>query len=360
MRAIPTEIIHAILLDLPTSCQAKVCTVSQKFHRIAAPVLYRDIQLLSLKKTTRCCVSLLGGLGSMSRALLVRSFVVTPVAGESYANSLDLMLLLDRVLNMLREVEHLHIWIPNYDNYLFNALAPLYLPRLRRFGCHQPGAFHDKYLTTFLARHPALTHLVIIRPRHYLDPEKRLSVIPLPALQYYCGSASYFLRIEVPNRRLAHASFWDIPRCAKPTRNTVSAHKLAVALAAASIASPGSRLALCILGDAFGAETVPLFARALPHLQTLEIGPFLGPPTLLQPNMALYVAEALTALPYLTTFSLNNTADLLSTAAAGSDTVKGDGEVVTAWGERCPSLLTSRLHNRCWQRATDGRWLLLK
>ncbi|KAJ7776916.1 hypothetical protein DFH07DRAFT_798193 [Mycena maculata] len=355
MPELPTEVINAILDDLPIpSEQAKMCAVSRRFNDIVVPILYRDINLSSLRKTACCSQTIINGsiprTGSLPRAHLVRSFVVTPDAGESYTNSLDLMLILKTLLPMLHRLEHLHLWIPSYDNNLFDAFANLNLPELRKFGCHQPDSLHDGVLAAFLTSHPALTELSIIRPWCFDDysPTRR-PPINLPALRSYSGSATYFLRIIIGTRSLSSAAFWDVPL-------RLEASTLATALAAGStVRTP---LALRILGDAFGAEAVPVLARMLPHLYSLELAPFTGPQKAFKTCMVQRIAEALGTLRLLTVFSVDSFPTALG--ALGAQHGRAVDVVVAAWVTRCPSLVTCQLYNRNWQRLAGGQWVLVK
>ncbi|KAJ7617209.1 hypothetical protein FB45DRAFT_933649 [Roridomyces roridus] len=359
MPVFPAEIIQSIVEELPTPFeQAKMCLVSTQCKAAALPVLYRHVKLRSLKMTTRFCATVNK---FPARGNYVRSFIVEPEAGADKWGDLLEFTTLRRALLLFSQLEHLHIWIPSYDDDLFHTFTTLTLPRLRRFACHQPSFAYDNLLGDFLARHTTLTELCIIRPFGYqwdnpsrpTDMSMSLPMVPLPALQSYSGSYSYFLRLVVRNRRLAHASFWDIPQSSLD-RN-VLVHRLANALAQASEPIPGPGLKLSILGDAFGAEAIPILARVLPHLRTLEIGPFVNPPCRLHPTTLPIISSVLKHLPLLTTLSVHSSADLMDPMRAGTngnrdEVVKQDAVVLTMWAKLCPSLVASRLHNQHWQR----------
>ncbi|KAJ7474385.1 hypothetical protein B0H11DRAFT_2035224 [Mycena galericulata] len=354
MPVLPTEIIHHILLDLATPFeQAQMCLVCWRFNDIAVPVLYKHITLGSLKMTKHCCQTVLRR--RIALAHCVRSFVVSPVAGNGEEDALDLIPWLQLGLRAMHRLEHLHLWIPSYDDNLFDALGTLTLPSLRRFGCHQPEEPRDETLVSFLERHTALTHLEIIRPWGYSERPKRRHHIFLPRLESYRGSASYFERIAINFRRLAHASFWDIPY-------GTSVQDLLRALAAATSAK--IPFSLRILSDRleFGTEILPLLAIDLPNLYSIELGPFMGRQRPLTSEAVQWIEESLEAFKHLTTLELDKPVYNTETEIRVQHTTSGDAETLMAWGQSCPTLVMCRLRKQlflasAWKGALTRSWV---
>ncbi|KAJ7107754.1 hypothetical protein C8R44DRAFT_986891 [Mycena epipterygia] len=359
MASLPTEIIHQIILGLPTPFQqAKMCGVCRRFNEITVPVLYHSIHLGSLRRTAQCCQTLLSA--SVARSYCVRNFVVSPLPEEcSEETPPGFFPLLDITLRTLSELEHLHLWFPTYADGIFDALATLILPCLRRFGCHQPGAQQDHYLTGFLSRHPALKHLEIIRPWKFVDSQSvwgaigkstdqaDWSAIYLPSLRVYRGSLPYFSRICVPARGLTHATFWDIPQ-------SVDFDALGNALAAAT--APNIPFSLRVLWDGPITEVLVPLAKRLPNLQIAEVEPFMATDLVLFPSSVEVIAEALAELRYLVAFNFDNVMCEEDGAEAPNYDPAVNRAMLVRWSQGCPSLVMSQLHNRRWERTEDGDW----
>ncbi|KAJ6469175.1 hypothetical protein C8R47DRAFT_1150653 [Mycena vitilis] len=357
MVLLPTETIHEILLYLTPFNLAKMCAVCRRFNEITAPLLYRRINLGCIRRATECCLSLVG-VSLIPHSSCVRGFVISPLGDSSSASDSErdtwiLMKVLPRTLPRLRCLEQLHFWLPTYNDALFMALPQLDLSSLRRFCCHQPGERYDPILTAFLARHPALTHLEIIRPFNYTEPPwEALSPVELPALNEYRGSLTFFLRISVAQRRLAHAAFWDVPVTLKLDKDWRG-----MASALAHTTTPrASQLAFRLLFDyshtaGLVLEILRLLGRHVPYLHSVEIGTFLNLPY--RPGMKVVqrIADTLEGFRHLAAFAFNNS---IAGAEVVRDSVESDRAAVALWGERCASLLTIQLHNRTWLRGADG------
>ncbi|KAJ6540337.1 hypothetical protein B0H19DRAFT_1268934 [Mycena capillaripes] len=238
----------------------------------------------------------------------------------------------------MRHLEYLHLWIPTYDDGLFDAFAPLTLPHLRRLCCHEPGDQNDYILTGYLMRHPALTHLQIIRPFRYLEPGSELLPIPLPSLCEYRGSATYFLRIHVARRQLAHADLWDVPLASLDMRQ--------LGRALARFTRADIPFAFRFLCDGRGLEILEVLAQYIPHVHSVEVGPLFHAPCSIHPEVVNRIADTLAAF--------NDGKEVLR-HSAGADT-----KAVTLWSERCPSLQTIQLHNLSWVRGGDRRLSLVE
>ncbi|KAJ6450109.1 hypothetical protein C8R45DRAFT_1044085 [Mycena sanguinolenta] len=354
MAHLPTEIVHEILLYLPTPFQlAKMRAVSRRFSDIAIPVLYRHITLGSITRAAQCCLALDR---SFAVAQIVRTFVVSPLPGESHVDSPILINLLERMLFTMSRLEHLHLWLPTYDDGIYNAFPSLTLPALRRFGCHQPHALVDHKLAAFLDRHPALTHLEIIRPYLYVDHQSNSSALPelrLPALREYRGSTTYFLRIAIADRCLTQASFWDVPR---------KADLRLLFQAAARATTTRRQFSLTFLWDGFllntaQATTLALIAQHLPNLHSLKVAPFQYPVGRLNSTAVRNIAGTLAALKHLAEFHYDNAVD--GALTDDKQNVDNDRAAVALWGERCPTVVSIQLHKRSWLRGRDGKFALV-
>ncbi|KAF7357218.1 hypothetical protein MSAN_01316700 [Mycena sanguinolenta] len=363
MAHLPTEIVHEILLYLPTPFHlAKMRTVCRRFNDIAIPVLHRHINLGSITRASQCCLAIDR---SSAIAHAVRTFVVSPLAGESHIDSPILISLLDRMLFTMTRLEHLHLWLPTYDDAVYNSFTFLNFPALRRFGCHQPHPPVDHKLVAFFDHHPALTHLEIIRPYLYVDQQSEssaLSELRLPALREYRGSTTYFLRIAIADRCLTQASFWDVP---------AKADLRPLFPAVAKATTTRRQFSLKFLWDGFlldrvQATVLAMIAQHLPNLQShsravsiQRSSTELGSWPLMAPCAAVTnIGGTLTALKHLAELHYDNPVDGVLRDGLDKQNVNNDRAVVTQWGERCPTLVSIQLHNRSWLRGRDGKFAL--
>ncbi|KAJ7616270.1 hypothetical protein DFH06DRAFT_1343284 [Mycena polygramma] len=263
-------------------------------------------------------------------------------ASYSESDTWILMKVLPRTLPRLGCLEQLRLWLPTYNDALFMALAQLTLPSLRRFCCHQPGQQYDPILAAFLASHPALTHLEIIRPFGYAEPPSDiLPPVALPALREYRGSLTFFLRISVAERRLAHAAFWDVPITLKVDKDW---RGMASALALTTTPR-ATQFAFRLLFDyshsaGLVLEILRLLGRHVPYLHSVEVGPFLNLPYRPGTKVLQRIADTLEGFTHLAVFAFNNS---IAGAEVVNDSVESDRAAVALWGERCPSLLTIQL-----------------
>ncbi|KAJ7658773.1 hypothetical protein DFH06DRAFT_443073 [Mycena polygramma] len=348
MPPLPAELLHEIISYLTPFQQAKVCTVCIRFDDITLPVLYSRVNLRSISRAIECCQTLLVA-SLVRRTSWVRTFIICP-EDDSDADTHYLLRLLDQVLPLLCNVQHLHLWIPNYDDTLFNALPGLMLPHLRRFCCHQPGYASSLPLPAFLVRHPAITHLEITPPfkadTALSLPQMRMN---LPALREYRGSATYFACISLTHKSLASVAFWNVSdwqSVLPPIMKTLAR--------STTRAVPFS---FSFLYDGFVSKDVQLLhllARSIPYLHELELGPFCRPPCVLTLELVDRVASALAAFRTLAVFRFNNS--LGGTETTPPDLADADRAALIQWGERCPSLQEIQMYNRSWLRAANGRF----
>ncbi|KAJ7147902.1 hypothetical protein C8R43DRAFT_1237091 [Mycena crocata] len=293
-----------------------MCRVSSRFNQIAVPILYHDINLGSLKRASICCAALLG-VSAASRRFSVRSLVICTLDGDRESELDDLLLLrrmlliprLEQALPMLVQLEHLHLWLPSYDDNLLDVLEKATLPHLQRFGCHQPGPTHDALLTSFLDRHAEqLTHLEIIRPYAFRFDNIALKTEPtpfLPSLHSYRGSTSYFRHIRIPANRLEHASFWDVPAWA-------NLHDLFIPLAAVASVSTRTPFSLRFLWDGPRDEMLDMLSAQLPGISSVELAPFCSSNVVAAvEGMVDRVAKSLERSTHLVSFSLDNCAQII-------------------------------------------------
>ncbi|KAF7357211.1 hypothetical protein MSAN_01316000 [Mycena sanguinolenta] len=254
----------------------------------------------------------------------------------------------------MTRLEHLHLWIPTYDDAVYNSFASLNFPALRRFGCHQPRGCADHQLVAFLDHHPALTHLEIIPPYRDVDHQSESSCLfhlHIPALREYRGSATYFLRITISGRCLEQASFWDVPPKADLPE------QLFQALASTTtICRPFSLTFLWdgFFWDRFQAATLALLAKHLPNLRSLKIAPFNLPVRPLNLAAVTTIVEMLAALKHISEFHHDNPAD--GVLDQDKQDANNDRLAVTQWGDRCPTLISIQLHNQTWLRGRDGKF----
>lgn len=323
--------------------------VCRRFNDIAAPILYRDINLGTLERARRCCDTLLDG--PPAHADYVRSFVIFPIYScrRDHPNDMINYSRLSQALRIMPRLGHLHLWIPAEDDRLFWNFDSLDIPNLRRFGINQPGFRSEAILSKFLARHAALTHLEIIRPFKLLEIDPKFAAkVRLPQLQSYRGSATYFMRLVVAKGCLTHAEFWDIP-------GETDLHGLFVYLSAAM--NPNVPFSLKLLSDVLTVELLLALSRWLPNIQTLELGPFTGLAFSVY-HWERHLVKVLEPLKHLIVFNISSGCNVHNNRTVYRPWLQ-ELASVREWGECCPSLKVSRIHDREWVRAEDGAWITL-
>ncbi|KAJ7092105.1 hypothetical protein C8R43DRAFT_1049912 [Mycena crocata] len=404
LSSMPAEILREIASSVDAAKDTSaLCTVSRLFNAVTVPVLYRNLDLGTVESTLRCFETLIR---HPTRHGYVRSVRIEILASDErdYIPT-DLIFPLESVLRTLRHLEHLYLRIPDFDDRFLVIFATLALPNLHTFSIIHPGSF-SPLLSSFLNRHPHLTHLDLLRPfirppkhhnpnckRHRKKPPIVLPLLHFPRLRAFRGCSVYAAALVVAGRTLARVELWGAPK-------DTDLDALFVALGDCA----ARRFALTVLWD--GPQTA-LFAplvRCIPHTTALITGPFVGGMRPLSKPTITEIATALEALPGLRAFEYDNVEsedvglrELLGVAAVPNSNAGGlsigmlasiarhgntnnldlqtnnnnpyinasplalDHAALCLWGARCPSLGVVRLHCRTWSRdkTGSGKWLLL-
>ncbi|KAJ7649605.1 hypothetical protein B0H17DRAFT_1102170 [Mycena rosella] len=340
--SLPTEILHEIAAALGTAKdRSALSRTSWLFNAVTTPILFRYIYLGSVETALGCLNTLIK---NPARRDCVRSLsIVIQTSGGDYVPT-DMIYPLEAVLRTLSHLEDLYIRIPDFDDRYLVIFATLLLPELRRFSTYHPGSYAPLF-SSFLRRHPHLTHLDLIRPWVAQDPDPpRVPRLPFHNLSHYRGCSVYATALVVPHRTLASVELWDAPR-------TTDVATLLAALGAAS--APAAPFALTFLWDGAPTTLFKPLAKSIPHIRTLIVGPFMAPPRPLSTASVQEIAEALESLVGLASLDFNSVQ-----GDTQAHPVHADLAVLTAWSARCPSLVTSRLHCRNWTRI-GGKWVLV-
>ncbi|KAJ7723629.1 hypothetical protein DFH07DRAFT_971485 [Mycena maculata] len=347
LNSIPTEILREIALSVDTASDTSaLCRTSKLLSVIATPVLYRHLYLDSVEKTLGCFDALSKNAKCHDYVRSVRVAIYT--SDGDYVPS-DVIFPLESVLRTLRNLQHLYLRLPDFDDRFLIIFATLTLPSLLTFSSPHTGSF-SPLLSSFVNRHPHLTHLDLLSPWTVRRPDAdnadfKLPLLHLPCLRCFRGCALYGQSLVVHLRTLVRADIWDAPPA-------TDLDALLAALADAT--TPGTPFTLAFLWDGpLTALFAPLAAH-LPHTSALATGPFQHPaPELTQEDIDT-IAGALEALCGLASFDFANAA-----GTSGGHTVREDCAALTKWSMHCPSLITSRLHSRNWA-CVKGKWVLVQ
>ncbi|KAJ7107765.1 hypothetical protein C8R44DRAFT_986896 [Mycena epipterygia] len=343
--SVPAEILREIVSSVDASKdKAAVARTSKLLNAIAIPVLYRHISLDRVVKALGCLGTLLN---KPERQDYVRSFkIVISTHGGAYL-PVDMIFPLESVLRTLRNLEHLHLRIPDWSPRYLIIFATLALPNLRTFSSPHTGLF-PPILSSFLNRHTALTHLDLIRPWQAVDVQ-RVPLLHFPRLRVFRGCSVYARALIVYHRILERVELWDAP----PLTDLPA---LFAVLADAT--KPNTPFTFTLLWDGPQISVFAPLAQFLPNTVALTIGPFIDPSHPLTPKSIQEIAEAFASLHGLTFF------DFDSHSVAEGTTMQHQGyglgadfAALTVWSAMCPTLVDSRLHGRSWARL-GGKWVL--
>ncbi|KAJ7752612.1 hypothetical protein B0H16DRAFT_1887177 [Mycena metata] len=351
---VPTELLREIVSSVDAAkTMAVLSRTSRLFNAITTPILYRHIFLGSVESTLECFDTLAK---TPKRHDYIRSLRIAinasdPGALRAYVPT-DMIFPLEAGLRPLRHLQHLYLRIPDFSDEYLVIFATLVLPELRIFSTYHTGTF-SPLLSSFLNHHPNLTHLELFRPFTTKGDPAAAHSLPLthlPNLRVFRGCAAYAARLVVFHRGLGRADILD-------AQEETDLDVLLAALALATTAT--TPFVLTFLCD--GPQTA-LFAplvKWLPQVRMLSVGPFMGPPRGLAAEAIQEIGDAMEQLTNLASFDFDNVVRPPGKPNnSDRDEAEADLAALTAWGERCSTLVTSRIHTRNWARHS-GAWVQL-
>ncbi|KAJ7490811.1 hypothetical protein FB451DRAFT_1552416 [Mycena latifolia] len=334
-RWLPNEIIIEIIQAASQSDRASLCRVSNLFHALCLPVLYRIVHL-----QTRASAEAFGPTILSDTALgpLVRSFTM----GHACFFGPKLSPLVLDVCKTLSNLEDLSMPIASIPG--LRELLLCTFPQLSRCNMKGGGEWSSKEkddLVVFLLRHPALTTLYI--PAIYPTLTTRL---PLGRLQELKCPAALVPFIVAHNLHEARLDWYD---CEGDVPCDVE--KTIIALRSMTRTDVPFVCSIDVYTLQF-TEIVDSISRNLPHTKTLRLKlnlPFFNPQDPLINCLPCFTHLAFLSLECLPRLHNNKFIHTLR------DTEEEDHQIAQAFGDVCPTLEACRLNRSAW-RNSNGMW----